>query len=79
MALIERELGVAIAATAAAMSPRARRVARQGAVYGLAGVLKAADVAAATARGVAQGAQDVRSEEEPKQAGRKRSASAKGG
>jgi hypothetical protein len=53
---LDSEVAVAVAATAVAFSPRARRVLRQGAVYGVAGVLKAADVAAAAARGVAQGA-----------------------
>jgi hypothetical protein len=53
---LDSEVAVAVAATAVAFSPRARRVLRQGAVYGVAGVLKATDVAAAAARGVAQGA-----------------------
>jgi hypothetical protein len=47
---------VAVAATAAALSPGFRRVLRRGAVYGVAGVLKATDVATAAARGVARGA-----------------------
>jgi hypothetical protein len=58
MALIEREVGLAVAAAAAALSPTARRVARQGAVYGVAGAMKAVDVAASTARGAAHGAQE---------------------
>lgn len=56
MALLEREVGIAIAATATALSPRARELARQGAVYGLAGMLKAGDVVVGTARGAARGA-----------------------
>jgi nucleoside phosphorylase len=64
MGLIQRDVGVAIGATAAALSPRARRIARQGAVYGLAGALKLGDVVAATARGAAPGAQAVSSDEE---------------
>ena len=53
---LESEVAVAVAATAVVMSPRARRVLRRGAVYGVAGALKAADLATAAARGVAQGA-----------------------
>jgi hypothetical protein len=55
---LDSEVAVAVAATAVAFSPRARRVLRQGAVYGVAGVLKASDVATAAARGVARGASD---------------------
>src|SRR5918998_5905304 len=57
MALIDRDVGVAVAATATVLSPRAREVARKGAVYGLAGVLKAGDVVFSTARGAARGAE----------------------
>ena len=53
---LDSEVAVAVAATAAALSPRFRRVLRRGAVYGVAGVLKATDVATAAARGVARGA-----------------------
>ena len=55
---MEAPVGVAVAATAALMSPRARQVMRRGAVYGLAGVLKAGDVAASAARGVASGVRE---------------------
>lgn len=58
MALMEREVGVAVAATAAAMSPKVRSWARQGAVYGLAGAMKTGDVLVATARGAARGARE---------------------
>ena len=51
MALIEEEVVAAIAATAAVVSPRARKAARKGLVYGLAGAFKAGDVALAAARG----------------------------
>jgi hypothetical protein len=57
LALIEEETLVAVAATAAALSPRVRKVARKGAVYGLAGVLKAGDVMVAAARGAARAGQ----------------------
>jgi len=53
---LDSEVAVAVAATAVALSPRVRRVLRRGAVYGVAGVLKATDVATAAARGVARGA-----------------------
>jgi hypothetical protein len=53
---LDSECAVAVAATAVALSPRARRVVRRGAVYGVAGVLKATDFTTAAARGVARGA-----------------------
>jgi hypothetical protein len=56
---LDSEVAVAVAATAVALSPRARRVLRRGAVYGVAGVLKATDVATAAARGIARGASGV--------------------
>jgi hypothetical protein len=56
--MVDRQVGLAVAATAAVLSPRAREVLRKGAVFGLAGVLKAGDVVASTARGAAEGAQD---------------------
>jgi hypothetical protein len=58
MALIEREVALAVGATAAALSPKARGFARKGAVYGLAGALKVGDVATSTARGAARGARE---------------------
>jgi hypothetical protein len=54
--LMETEVGVAVAATAAAVSPRARSFLRQGAVYGLAGAMKAGDFVFGTARGLVRGA-----------------------
>jgi hypothetical protein len=56
MALIEREMLAVVGATAVAVSPKVRGIARKGAVYGLAGALTAADVVASTARGAARGA-----------------------
>jgi hypothetical protein len=53
---IEAEVGLAVAATAAVLSPRARSAMRRGAVYGLAGALKAGDAVSSAARGVARGA-----------------------
>lgn len=55
---MDREAGVIAAATAAAVSPRARELFRRGAVYGLAGVLRAGDVAAAATKGALRGAKD---------------------
>jgi hypothetical protein len=63
---LESEVAIAVAATAAALSPGFRRVLRKGAVYGVAGALKATDVVTAAARGVAQG---VGAHGEPRGAG----------
>jgi hypothetical protein len=57
MGLIDEELVAAVAATAAAFSPRARKIVRKGAVYGLAGAMKAGDVVASAARGAVRGVQ----------------------
>ena len=54
---LESEVVVAVAATAAIMSPRARKLLRRGAVYGLAGVLMAGDAVSSAARNVAPGVQ----------------------
>ena len=56
--LANKETGAIAAATAAAVSPRARELLRRGAVYGLAGVLRATDVALAAGRGAVRGARD---------------------
>ena len=52
---LESEVAVAVAATTVVLSPKARRVVRRGAVYAVAGALKASDLVAAAARGVAEG------------------------
>ena len=54
---VSSEVAVAVAATAAVLSPRARRLMRRGAVYGLAGALMAGDAVSAFARGVTRGVQ----------------------
>jgi hypothetical protein len=51
--------GVVAAVAAAVASPRVRRVMRQGAVYGLAGLMIAGDRIAAAARGVKNTAQQA--------------------
>jgi hypothetical protein len=56
MALIEREFLAVVGATAVAISPKARGVARKGMVYGLAGALTIGDVVGSAARGAARGA-----------------------
>lgn len=56
---LESEVVVAVAATAAVLSPRVRGVLRRGAVYGLAGVLRAGDAISSTAPVVSQGAQQA--------------------
>lgn len=57
MGLIDGQRGLTVAAAALALSPEARRVARRGLVYGVAGTLKAGDVVASAARGAVRGAQ----------------------
>lgn len=52
------ESAFVVAAAAAIFSPRVRGVVRQGAVYGVAGALKAGDVIAGAARGAASGMRD---------------------
>jgi hypothetical protein len=56
---MEPEIAVTAAVTAAVFSPRARRVIRRGAVYGLAGVLVAGDTIASFSRNVRQGIQEA--------------------
>ena len=55
---VNTETGFMTAATAAAVSPRARHLLRRGAVYGLAGMMRAGDVVAAAARGAVRGARE---------------------
>lgn len=50
---LESEVVVAVAATAAVMSPRVRGMLRRGAVYGLAGVLRAGDAVSSVTRNTA--------------------------
>jgi len=56
---LESEVVVAVAATAAVLSPRVRGMLRRGAVYGLAGVLRAGDAISSAAPAVSQGAQQA--------------------
>jgi len=58
---VESEVAVTVAATAAVLSPRVRRLLRSGAVYGLAGALIAGDAVASAARGAGRGAQQAAS------------------
>ncbi|GAC1333369.1 MAG: hypothetical protein NVS2B16_24650 [Chloroflexota bacterium] len=58
---VDPEVGIAVAATALALSPGVRNTIRRGLVYGLAGVLRAGDAVGSAARGAAQGAQQVAS------------------
>jgi FtsP/CotA-like multicopper oxidase with cupredoxin domain len=55
----ESEVAIAVAAAAVVLSPRVRNVARQGAVYGLAGVLMAGDAIGSFARGIGRGVQQA--------------------
>ncbi len=56
---LESEVVVAVAATAAVLSPRVRKVLRRGAVYGLAGVLMAGDAVSSAARNATPGVQQA--------------------
>ena len=55
----EPEVAVAVAATAAVLSPPVRRVLRRGAVYGVAGVMMASDAVTSFAKGAARGVQNA--------------------
>ena len=66
--LFDKEVVVAVGATAALMSERARRVLRRGAVYGIAGALSAGEAVAAAAKSVGRDDESVSSN------GRERSA-----
>ncbi len=52
-----REVGIAVAVTALATSPRVRQAVRQGAIYGLASAMAARDRAQVVARRAAEEAQ----------------------
>ena len=56
---LEPEVAITAAVTAIVFSPRARRVLRRGAVYGLAGILVAGDAIASFARSIGQGVQQA--------------------
>ncbi len=56
---LESEVVVAVAATAALFSPRARKVLRRGAVYGVAGALMASDAVSSAVRNAAPGVQQA--------------------
>jgi hypothetical protein len=52
---LDSHVAVAVAATAAIFSPRARKMLRRGAVYGVTGVLMASDAISAAARNAKAG------------------------
>ncbi len=56
---LEPEVGVAVAVSAVIFSPPVRRVARRGAVYGLAGIMMAGDALASLAGGIGRGVRQV--------------------
>ena len=56
---LESEVAVAVAVTAAVLSPRVRGVMRRGLVYGVAGVLKAGDALSSAVQSAAAAAQPV--------------------
>jgi len=55
----EPEVAVAVAATAIIASPKVRHALRQGAVYGLAYLLKVGDMVGAFSKGVVHGAREA--------------------
>jgi hypothetical protein len=55
----EPEVAIAVAVTAALAAPPVRRLLRQGAVYGLAGLMIAGDKISAVTRSAAAGAQNA--------------------
>jgi membrane protease subunit (stomatin/prohibitin family) len=55
----EPEVAITAVVTAAIFSPRARKLIRRGAVYGMAGLLIAGDAIASFANSVRQGAQEA--------------------
>jgi hypothetical protein len=56
---MESPVALAVAATAVILSPRVRGVLRKGAVYGVAGAMKAADSVTSAAREVAGEARET--------------------
>lgn len=52
---LEPEIAIAAGVVAAVTSPQVRKVMRQGAVYGLAGVIYAGDAVTSFARGLGRG------------------------
>jgi hypothetical protein len=59
---LQPEIAVTAAVTAAVFSPRVRKLLRQGAVYGTAGVLIAGDAITSFARSVGRGFQQAGTE-----------------
>lgn len=57
--LATSEVLIAVAATAAVLSSRARHAARRGLVYGVAGALSAGDVMMSFGKGIAGGVQSA--------------------
>jgi hypothetical protein len=57
---LDSEVAIIAGVTAAAFSPRVRRVVRRGAVLGLAGVMSAGDAIVGAARSAAEEARDAR-------------------
>ena len=53
---LDSHVAIAVAATAAILSPRVRKVLRRGAVYGVTGVLMAGDAISGVARDARTGA-----------------------
>jgi hypothetical protein len=71
MGLTDSETALAAGVTAAILSPRVRAVMRRGAVYGVAGVLKASDIAVSAGKGAVEGARDFGSQSKRSRSGAK--------
>ena len=56
---LDSHVAVAVAGTTVVLSPRARRLLRRGAVYGLAGAMMAGDAIGSFARAAARGARET--------------------
>src|SRR5690349_13331706 len=56
---MDTEVAVAVAATAAILTPQVRQVLRKGAVYGVAGALMAGDALTSFGRGAVRGVQQA--------------------
>ena len=61
---LESEVGIAVAATAALLSPRARHALRRGLVFGVAGALSAGEALASTSRRLGGAARNIASSDQ---------------
>lgn len=74
---VEAEVGIAVALTAAVASPKVRHTLRKGAVYSLAGLLKAKDMVTNFAHHAVNGAREAASTVSNKSASKSHAKAAK--